>query len=142
MIIFTESRSTVDWEVAIAAAAFLNAAQEARRSFLSTVLTRGLEGNLRRLVTEERKRSGTTKLTDLDRLRSKRELEDIYKFDPESEFIFDTTTLQPQTAAEQIVEWVTRKEWCRRHRDRSRRYYPQPQERLNETASEQYKSIT
>jgi hypothetical protein len=53
-----ESRSNIDWEVAIAAA-FVNAAQEARRPFLSIVLTRDLKENLRRLVYEERKQSGT-----------------------------------------------------------------------------------
>lgn len=136
-----ESCSNVDWEVEIAAA-FVNAAQEARRPFLSIVLTCDLEENLRRIATEERKQSDTTRLTDCDRLRSKREMEEIYKFDTESEFILEITALEPQTAAEQVAEWTNRKEWRRRHQDRSRRYYPQPQERLNGTSSGKYRGVT
>lgn len=89
-----ESRSNADWEVRITAAS-VNPAQEARRPFLSIVLTCDLEENINRIATEERKQSSTTRLTDSGKLRSKRKSEVIYKFDAESECILGITELKP-----------------------------------------------
>ena len=82
------------------------AAQRADRLFIPICLTCEVDENLRRVTSEERKRSSTTKLTDSEGLRSIRDSHSIYMFGMKEELTLDVTETSPKDAAMRIFQWA------------------------------------
>ncbi|KAF2130120.1 hypothetical protein P153DRAFT_396450 [Dothidotthia symphoricarpi CBS 119687] len=104
---YVESRSTTPHEVRITRE-FVDAAARAGRRFIPIILLCGVGENMRRVASEERKRSGTTKIVCPERVRGIRAGSEIYRFGVGEELVMDVTCLEAGDAAARIAEWVGR----------------------------------
>jgi hypothetical protein len=75
-------------------------------------------------------------------VREKRNDEELYEFSVDNELVLDIIDKEPAAAARRSVEWIANKEWCRRHRDESRRTVKCDQHNsIKEGASRKEKTI-
>jgi hypothetical protein len=72
--------------------------------FVPIVLTCDVEENARRLESEKRGRSGTTKLTDIESLRQMRQSYEMYRFGVAEELVLDVTNMSAEDAAVKMLE--------------------------------------
>jgi hypothetical protein len=82
------------------------AAQRAERVFIPVVLMCDVDENARRLQSEERGQSGTTKLTDVESLRQMRQSYELYQFEVAEELVLDVTNMSAEDAAVRIRGWA------------------------------------
>jgi hypothetical protein len=65
-----------------------------------------VDENARRLQSEERGQSGTTKLTDVESLRQMRQSYELYQFEVAEELVLDVTNMSAEDAAVRIRGWA------------------------------------
>lgn len=82
------------------------AAQQAGRPFKSVHLTCDVEENIRRIATEGRINSATTKLTDPVVLKEIRESCEMLCFEGYDDLVLDTSDEEPRRAAEKLLRYI------------------------------------
>jgi hypothetical protein len=65
-----------------------------------------VDENARRLQSEGRRRSGTTKLTDVESLRQMRQSYELYRVGVAEELGLDIANMSAEDAAVKILEWA------------------------------------
>jgi hypothetical protein len=105
VVVCTDFRADGDGDDGVAGE-YQRAARRAGRLFVPVCLTCGAEENLRRVVSEERKCGGTTKLLDPEEVRSMRGRYELYRFGVDEELMLDVTEMAAENVAVIILGWI------------------------------------
>jgi hypothetical protein len=104
VVVCTDFRATGD----AIAGEYQMAAKRAGRLFVPVCLECGVEENLKRVVSDERKCGGTTKLVDPEEVTKFRGMYELHRFGGDEELVIDVTELPSEVVALVIFDWMTK----------------------------------
>jgi hypothetical protein len=105
VVVCTDFRAAGDDDDGVAGEYHM-AANRAGRLFVPICLTCGVEENLKRVESDERRCDGTTELHDPEEVRKFRLRYELYRFGGDEELVLDVTELSSEVVALIIFEWI------------------------------------